>query len=50
MATMASNGPASCNRQASARESRWNWSQETGKIFSGRGGLSGCGFGMDCFC
>ena len=38
MQTSASNGPASCSRQASARKSRWNWSQDTGKIFSGRGG------------
>src|SRR5262245_48767243 len=46
MQTMASNGPASCSRQASARESRWNWSHDTGKIFSGRGDCSGCGFGI----
>jgi hypothetical protein len=45
MATMASNGPASCSRQASARESRWNWSHDTGKILSGRGALSAGGFG-----
>ena len=31
MQTMASNGPLSASRQASARASRWNWSQETGK-------------------
>src|SRR5262245_52263434 len=37
--TIASHGPASCRRQARARESRWNWSHETGKIFSGRGGF-----------
>src|SRR5215210_6696360 len=35
MQTMASNGPASFSRQASARESRWNWSHDTGKNFSG---------------
>src|SRR6185437_1488437 len=35
MQTIASNGPKPLNRQASARESRWNWSQETGKIFAG---------------
>src|ERR1043166_398811 len=34
IATIASNGPASARRQASARESRWNWSHETGKAFS----------------
>src|SRR5262245_11487534 len=34
--TIASNGPAPLRRQASARESRWNWSHETGKNFSGR--------------
>src|SRR3954467_10815655 len=31
--TMASNGPAPASRQASARASRWNWSQDTGKAF-----------------
>src|SRR5215475_7556867 len=31
MQTMASNGPLSARRQANARASRWNWSQETGK-------------------
>ena len=46
MATTASNGPAACSRQASARESRWNWSHETGKIFSGLSGLAG-GFGIN---
>ncbi len=30
MHTIASNGPASVSRQASARASRWNWSHETG--------------------
>src|ERR1700712_1055536 len=39
MQTMAWNGPASARRQASARESRWNWSQETGKAF--------CAWGSD---
>ena len=34
IATMASNGPEEARRQASARASRWNWSQETGKAFS----------------
>ena len=29
----ASNGPEPASRQASARASRWNWSQETGKGF-----------------
>src|SRR3954463_13962628 len=33
MQTIASNGPAPASRQASARASRWNWSQETGKAF-----------------
>src|SRR5215213_244640 len=33
MQTIASNGPAPARRQASARASRWNWSQETGKAF-----------------
>src|SRR5262245_17293129 len=31
MHTIASNGPLSASRQARARASRWNWSQETGK-------------------
>src|SRR5262249_25262385 len=35
MQTTASNGPASASRHASARASRWNWSQETGNCFSG---------------
>src|SRR5262249_16829016 len=38
--TIAWNGPAPASRQASARASRWNWSQETGKAF--------CGCGWDC--
>src|SRR6266851_2817842 len=38
MHTTAWNGPASASRQASARASRWNASQETGKAFSGSGG------------
>src|ERR1700731_4113270 len=33
--TIASNGPVPLSRQASARESRWNWSHDTGKIFAG---------------
>src|SRR5215210_4990640 len=33
MHTIASKGPAPASRQASARASRWNWSQETGKAF-----------------
>ena len=33
MQTIAANGPASASRQASARASRWNWSQETGNGF-----------------
>src|SRR5882757_1456373 len=33
--TIAWNGPAPLSRHASARASRWNWSQETGKAFSG---------------
>src|SRR3712207_6816257 len=33
MHTMASNGPADAKRHARARQSRWNWSQETGKAF-----------------
>src|SRR4030081_448877 len=41
MQTIAWNGPASTSRQASARASRWNASQETGNAFSG----SGCGMG-----
>ena len=36
IATTPVNGPRSISRQASARASRWNWSQETGKAFSGR--------------
>src|SRR5882757_305369 len=35
MQTIAWNGPASASRQASARASRWNWSQETGNCFCG---------------
>src|SRR5262245_21081537 len=35
MQTIASKGPASASRHASARASRWNWSQETGKCFCG---------------
>src|SRR5215831_5230804 len=31
MQTMASKGTLSARRQANARASRWNWSQETGK-------------------
>ena len=34
MQTTALNGPDSASRQASARASRWNWSQETGNAFS----------------
>src|SRR6516225_1735962 len=41
MQTIASNGPTPVNRQASARESRWNWSQETGKILAGSRGGAG---------
>src|SRR5437762_9440722 len=37
MQTIASNGPTSASRQASARASRWNASQETGKAFVGSG-------------
>src|SRR5215470_3998706 len=33
--TIALNGPASASRHASARASRWNWSQETGNCFCG---------------
>src|SRR5205823_9116645 len=40
MQTIESNGPAPLKRQASARESRWNWSQDTGKIFVGSTGRS----------
>src|SRR5688500_15712324 len=37
MQTIAFHCPlAPASRQASARASRWNWSQETGKAFSGR--------------
>src|SRR3569623_856971 len=32
MATQASKGPSAVRRQASARLSRWNWSQLTGKL------------------
>src|SRR5580692_11056774 len=48
MLTIASNGPAPLSRQARARESRWNWSHETGKIFSGLGGgeFGCCGSAM----
>src|SRR5216683_3104367 len=46
-ATIASNGPAPLSRQASARESRWNSSHETGNGFCGcRGCPSCCGSGM----
>src|SRR5579872_4912195 len=38
IATIALNGPSPFRRQASARESRWNWSHDTGNIFSGGGG------------
>src|SRR6266487_2359324 len=41
--TIASNGPAPLSRHASARESRWNWSHDTGKIFVGSIGRSGSG-------
>src|SRR3984957_16701182 len=44
--TMASNGPAPLSRHASARESRWNWSHDTGNILSalrGAGGSACCG-------
>src|SRR5580704_13212901 len=42
--TIASNGPAPLSRHANARESRWNWSHDTGNILSGlRGGLDCCG-------
>mgnify|MGYP007078751606 CR=1 FL=1 len=37
--------PAS--RQASARASRWNWSQETGKAFSGSD-IGGTPADMEC--
>src|SRR5262249_40504566 len=40
MQTMAENGPDSLSRQASARESRWNWSHDTGNIFAGETGSS----------
>src|SRR5580704_1106814 len=48
MLTIASNGPAPLSRQASARESRWNWSHDTGKIFSGAGigAFDCCGSGI----
>ena len=46
MQTIACHWPLSpASRQASARASRWNWSQETGKAFSGSdigGALRGC--------
>src|SRR5262249_422965 len=35
MHTMAANGPAPLSRQASARESRWNWSHDTGNALDG---------------
>src|SRR5215831_18194071 len=53
MQTIAWKGPASASRHASARASRWNWSQETGKCFCGcctcgrwlgLGGSAGAGF------
>src|SRR5438874_11547971 len=43
--TIAWNGPAPASRQASARASRWNWSQETGKAFCGCGCGWACGSG-----
>src|ERR1043165_7670942 len=36
MATTAWNGPTSLSRQVRARQSRWNWSQDTGKAFPAR--------------
>src|SRR5689334_2374209 len=42
MQTMALNGPEPERRQASARASRWNWSQETGKALSGVGAVMVC--------
>src|SRR5262245_28131965 len=35
MHTIAANGPAPLSRQASARESRWNWSHDTGNALDG---------------
>src|SRR5262245_8313192 len=43
--TIAWNGPAPASRQASARASRWHWSQEPGKAFCGCGWGWGCGSG-----
>src|SRR6266508_156424 len=40
MHTTAWNGPTSTSRQASARASRWNASQDTGKIFSSFCGIA----------
>src|SRR5262245_21945787 len=39
MPMTAANGPRPFSRQVSARQSRWNWSHETGKIFSGDGAV-----------
>src|SRR5260370_30829499 len=41
--TIASDGPEPLSRHASARDSRWNWSHDTGKIFVGSMGRSGSG-------
>src|SRR3954447_16780052 len=43
MQTIASKGPAPASRQASARASRWNCSQETGKAFWGAALAAGAG-------
>src|SRR5919205_2898827 len=40
MQMIASNGPAEASRQARARQSRWNWSQETGKAFGEVGDIA----------
>ena len=49
IATMPRQGPGSTSRQASARESRCNWSQETGKVFClcGASGTVALPLGLD---
>src|SRR6478736_1184186 len=48
MQTIAWNGPAAASRQAKARASRWNWSQETGKALGEEGDIGLlAGWGLD---
>src|SRR6476620_11382377 len=45
MQTMAAKGPLSARRQASARASRWNWSQDTGNVLRELVWVMGFGLG-----